>query len=590
MAFKSTDKESATSHDHGVLDALGLKVAEGHQDVQEGLMADNADNLQRHLANRQIQLIAIGGSIGTALFVSIGTGLYHGGPGSLFIAFTVQCIFLAMVNNCLAEMTTAFPVSGGFIRLAGKWVDDALGFMVGWNFFFYEALLIPFEISAFTLVLSFWSEKISEPGPVAGICAAIVLCYAFLNILAVKAYGEAEFWLSGGKVVLIFALFFFTFITMVGGNPQHDAYGFRYWNNPGAFMEYLDTGSLGRFEGFLGSLWSAAFAVVGPEYISMVAAEAKRPRIYIKAAFQTVYVRFGLFFMGGALAVGIVCSCRDETLYNVVAGNTSGSSAAASPYVIGMRNMGITIFPSIINALLLTSIFSAGNTYTYCAIRTLYSLALEGRAPRFLTYTSRKGVPIYCFIVVMIFPMLSFLQCGSGSSVVITWFADLVTAGGLINYITICITFIFYHRACKVQGVDRRQFSYFGRFQPYCAYLALVWMFLVTLFYGYPAFKPWSVSTFWSDYTMQIVIPCLFVLWKLFKRTKLVKSHEADLVWERPLIDAYEASFIDPPVGFWREVGQMFGLKRIKGGNDKRRHSAIQHSSGTEGTEEGAMA
>lgn len=109
---------------------------EGPGDVQEGFFADNADSLQRHLGNRQIQLIAIGGSIGTALFVSIGTGLYHGGPGSLFLAFTIQSIFLAMINNCLAEMTTAYPVSGGFIRLAGKWVDDALGFMVGWNFLF----------------------------------------------------------------------------------------------------------------------------------------------------------------------------------------------------------------------------------------------------------------------------------------------------------------------------------------------------------------------------------------------------------------------------------------------------------------------
>lgn len=103
------------------------------QDVQEGV-ADNADNLQRHLNNRQIQLIAIGGSIGTALFVSIGTGLHNGGPGSLFLAFTIQSMVLAMVNNCIAEMSTAYPVSGGFIRLAGKWVDEALGFMVGWNF------------------------------------------------------------------------------------------------------------------------------------------------------------------------------------------------------------------------------------------------------------------------------------------------------------------------------------------------------------------------------------------------------------------------------------------------------------------------
>ena len=103
-------------------------------DYDEGSISDNADQLQRHLANRQIQLIAIGGSIGTALFVSIGTGLYHGGPANLLLAFTIQSCVLAMVNNCIAEMSTAYPVTGGFIRLAGHWVDDALGFMVGWNF------------------------------------------------------------------------------------------------------------------------------------------------------------------------------------------------------------------------------------------------------------------------------------------------------------------------------------------------------------------------------------------------------------------------------------------------------------------------
>ena len=107
-------------------------------EIAGGVVSENVDNLQRHLANRQIQLIAIGGSIGTALFVSIGTGLYHGGAASLLIAYTIQSCVLAMVNNCVAEMSTAYPVSGGFIRLAGKWVDDALGFMVGWNF-----LLVP---------------------------------------------------------------------------------------------------------------------------------------------------------------------------------------------------------------------------------------------------------------------------------------------------------------------------------------------------------------------------------------------------------------------------------------------------------------
>merc|ERR1712000_739685 len=259
--------------------------------------ADNADGLQRRLNNRQIQLIAIGGSIGTALFVSIGNGLARGGPGSLLIAYIFYPCILALVNNSIAEMTTYMPVSGGFIRLAGHWGDDALGFMVGWNFFFYEALLIPFEISAFTLVLSFWSEDVTKPGAVAGVVAGVIICYAAINILAVRAYGEAEFWLSGGKVILIFALFFFTFITMVGGNPRGDAYGFRHWNSPGAFVGATPKM---RFEGFLAALWNASFAIVGPEYISMVAAEAKRPRIYIKTAFKTVYYRFFIFFFGSA--------------------------------------------------------------------------------------------------------------------------------------------------------------------------------------------------------------------------------------------------------------------------------------------------
>lgn len=111
-------------------------TAGDRNDIEEAYVSDNADQLQRHLGNRQIQLIAIGGSIGTALFVSIGGGLYRGGAANLLIAYTIQSCILAMVNNCIAEMSTAYPVSGGFIRLAGKWVDDALGFMVGWNFLF----------------------------------------------------------------------------------------------------------------------------------------------------------------------------------------------------------------------------------------------------------------------------------------------------------------------------------------------------------------------------------------------------------------------------------------------------------------------
>lgn len=388
---------------------------------------------------------------------------------------------------------------------------------------------------------------------------------SLLNVLAVKAYGEAEFWLSGGKVILIFMLFSFTFITMCGGNPKHDAYGFRYWKNPGPMAEYHTTGDLGRFEGFLAALWSASFTVVGPEYISMVSAEAKRPRIYIKTAFKTIYWRFGIFFILGSLCVGIVIPYNDPTLVDIIFGSGSGGgTAAASPYVIAMSNLGVEVLPHITNALMVTSIFSAGNTYTYCATRSLYGLAIEGRAPRFLRKCTKNGVPIFCFVVVMAFPFLSFLQLSNSSSKVLTWLINLVTAGGIIDFIVMCVTYIFFYRACKAQGIDRRSFPYTGWFQPYCAYIGLTGMLLVVFFYGYSSFTPWSVETFFSYYTMVIVAPILYVGWKVIKRTRIVRPHEADLVWERHIVDAYEESFFSPPVGFWTEMIQLIGLKRDK--------------------------
>lgn len=137
---------------------------------------DNVDQLQRHLGNRQVQLIAIGGSIGTATFVSIANGLIKGGPGSLFLAYTLYTCMLGLVNNSMAEMAAFMPVSGGFIRMAGHWVDEAMGFWVGWNFFIYEAVLIPFEISALNLVLTFWSDDI----PVAAVVAACIVSYLYV--------------------------------------------------------------------------------------------------------------------------------------------------------------------------------------------------------------------------------------------------------------------------------------------------------------------------------------------------------------------------------------------------------------------------
>ncbi|CAG7916439.1 unnamed protein product [Penicillium olsonii] len=528
-------------------------------EVESGTVSTSTvdGGLRRTLGNRQIQLIAVGGSIGTAIFITIGTALAHSGPGSLILAFVCQNIILAFVNNCMAEMTVYMPVDGGFIRLASKWVDPAWGFMAGWNFFLYEALNIPFEITAIYSILSWWRDDI----PPAVVCAVCIFVYGALNCLVARIYGESEFWLSGGKVLLIFILFCFTFVTMVGGNPEGDRYGFRHWRNFGAFAEYLHPGSLGRFEGFLSAIWYAAFTCVGPEYISMIAAEAKHPRVYLKSAFKTAYWRFGAFFIGSSLCVGIIIAHNDPVLVDIANGESTRSGAASSPYVIAMENLGVSVLPHIVNALLITTVFSAGNTYVYASSRSLYGLSLDGKAPRFLRRCTKRGVPIYCIAVSISFSLLSFLQLSNSSSSVLTMLINVLSGAAVINFIVMSATYIRFFKACKYQGLDRTSLPYKGYLQPWSSYIAFTWMAGIAIFYGYASFTPWNVTQFFTHYTM-ILFACLtFSGWKLVHKTRFLSPRDIDLRWEAPEISAYEdaAAIDDPPIGFWKEIFGFLG-------------------------------
>jgi len=246
-----------------------------------------------------------------------------------------------------------------------------------------------------------------------------------INVFAVKWYGESEFWLALGKVILIVGLIFYTFVTMLGGNPLHDRFGFRYWRDPGSFAELYKTSNLGRFLGFLQCLIQASFTIAGPDYVSMAAGEAENPRVVMPRAYNAVFYRLTSFFVLGSLAVGINVPYTDKELANAFSTGLPG--AAASPYVVAMNRLKIQVLPDIVNAMVLTAAFSAGNSYVYCASRSLFGLALEGKAPRFLTRCSRNGVPVYCVAVVLIISLLSFLQVSNNASVVLQWFVNLVS-------------------------------------------------------------------------------------------------------------------------------------------------------------------
>ncbi|KAF8660620.1 hypothetical protein AX16_001599 [Volvariella volvacea WC 439] len=501
----------------------------------------NNDQTHRRLKSRHIQLIGISGTIGTALFVQIGSALAKGGPGSLLVAFILWCSVILALNNCLAEMVTWIPISSPFIRFADRFVDPALGFCAGINYFIYQAFLVPFEITAINLILHFWTDKI----PVAAVVAIIVVAYALLNVFAVRYYGESEFWLSLGKVILAIGLILFTFVTMVGGNPRRDAYGFRTWDPskvPGTpFAEFIETGSLGRFFGFLACLIQASFMMSGPDYVSMTAGETEAPRRTLPRAFKAVFWRLSVFFVLGALCVGLVIPYSHPDLLNALSNPKPG--AGSSPYVIAMEHLGIGVLPHIVNALILTSVFSAGNGYVFVSSRSLLGLALEGKAPRFLTKCNASGVPIYCVGIVLGISLLAFLQVSNNSAVVLQWIINLVTASQLLNYAIICFTYIRFYKAMSAQKISRDDLPYRTFLQPYCAYYACTATLTMAFVGGYTVFLPgrWAIPDFLFSYAMIGVVPFLFVCWKLYHRTQWRKLEEISFfAEERARVDEHE--------------------------------------------------
>lgn len=151
-------------------------------------------------------------------------------------------------------------------------------------------------------------------------------------------YGESEFFFSCTKILLILGLILLTFITMVGGNPKHDAYGFRHWTGGNAMHEYYADGTTGRFLGWWSCVLYAAFSLGGPDLVAMAAGEIENPRKNIPRVARNIFLRVFVFYVLGALCVGIICSSRDSRLLGAIDSGEAG--AAASPWVIGIQNLG----------------------------------------------------------------------------------------------------------------------------------------------------------------------------------------------------------------------------------------------------------
>jgi amino acid transporter len=506
---------------------------------------DYHDNkhLHRGLKSRHITMIAIGGAIGTGLIIGTGKALYQSGPGSILISYTLVGLLVYVVMCALGEMCAWIPAGHGFAGYATRFCDPALGFSLGWTYWFKYIITTPNQLTASALVIQEWKSK-EEVNPGVWIAVFLVVII-FINYFGVRFFGEIEFWLSSIKVVTIVGIIFLSFLLAVGAGPN-DATGFRYYKSPGAFKEYVSTGSTGKFLGFWSSFINAVFAYLGTELIGVTVGEAQNPRKTIPRAIKLTFYRILFFYCLSVFFLGMLVPYNDPKLKTAVG---SGTKASASPFVVAIRNANIPHLPGIVNGCILLFTFSASNSDLYIASRTLYGLATQGHAPKIFAWTDKRGVPVPALALSACFCLLAMMNVSDDSIVVFGYFVNLVSIFGLLTWISILVTHIYFLRGRKAQGLTDDKMPYVAPFGRIGSYIALFFCCLIALTKNFGVFTKGSYGSF--DYknfiTGYLGIPLYLIMifgYKWWHKTKTVKPIEADFYTGKDEIDREEEAFL----------------------------------------------
>ncbi|KDQ61937.1 hypothetical protein JAAARDRAFT_31430 [Jaapia argillacea MUCL 33604] len=512
--------------------------------------AADLDRVQRKLKQRHVQMIAIAGTLGTGLFLGSGHALQGAGPAGALLAYALVGTVAYSSLCAVGEMTSHAPISGTFPHFAARWVDPAFGFATGWNYFYANLMSVPVEITAAAILITYWDPDINHS---AIYTAVVVVIVSSINVFGVRWFGEAEFVFSIIKLSLITGLILVGLIIDLGGGPNHQRLGFRYWKNPGAFngagLEPQRV-QLDRFLGFLSVIVQAAFSFQGMELVAIAASETRSPRRNIARAVRRVFYRICIFYILGILITGMLVPYDDPDLLR------STGNAAESPYVIAMTRAGIRTLPSIVNAAIFTSAFSAGNSFLFCSSRILYGLSLRGQAPKVFAYCTKNGLPIVAVLFCAMFSLLSFMNVSNGSATVFNWFVNLSTVGGFFGWWSINVTYVFFYRGFKAQGFDRKKLVYHSNLQPYLSYWGIFWTATFILINGFEVFWSFNASGFLTAYINIPIFFGLYFFWKIYKRTKFWKPSEMDFVTGIPTLEETEEEEILPTT-IWGKIAHV---------------------------------
>ncbi|KAK9791657.1 putative Amino acid permease/ SLC12A domain-containing protein [Seiridium cardinale] len=552
-------KDQFTSHygavapDHNV--ESGIISSGGGNDHEGDLVtAEENQNLKRGLQQRHLSMLGIAGAIGTGLFLGLGGAVQTAGPLGALLGYAVIGLVVCAVQFALGEVAALLPVTGAFVRHAEFLVDPALGFAIGWNLVYGNILSIPTEITAIVVLFQFWWEEVN---PAVWIIIFIVLTAA-VGFSFIRVFGEIEFVFAVIKILLVIFLIILGLVINLGGIPGTERIGFRYWQDPGPFVELLPiaSGNLGKFLGFWSVMTGAVFSFAGVESLAMAAAEARNPKLAIPRACKRVFARIVIFYILAVLIVGMLVASDDERL------DDESGTAAQSPFVIAASAAGISAIPSVVNAIVITSAWSASNQALLTGTRVLYGLALKNQAPKVFLRTTSWGVPYVCVSLYVVFMFLSFMSLSNGAYTVFWWLVDLTAAGVLISWSTILLNHLRLKMALQKQGIDATRLPWNNSWTFYSSAVGLFMCLLILFTGGFVVFcdGQWDTATFISSYLDIPLVLCAYLTWKSIKKTKIVPLESIPLVEALAQADQYPEDPEEKSKGALRLSPQILSL------------------------------
>ncbi|MDX7991320.1 amino acid permease [Xenorhabdus littoralis] len=439
---------------------------------------EEQSTLKRGLKNRHIQLIALGGAVGTGLFLGIAQTIKMAGP-SVLLGYAIGGFIAFLIMRQLGEMVVEEPVAGSFSHFAYKYWGDFAGFLSGWNYWAMFILVGMAELTAVGIYIQYWWPDV----PTWVSAAIFFVLINLVNLVNVRLYGETEFWFSIIKVTAIIGMILFGSYLLISGNGGPQASMTNLWQQ-GGFMPNGITG-------LIMAMAVIMFSFGGLETVGITAAEAENPEKNIPKATNQVVYRILLFYIG-SLAILL-------SLYpwgNVVEGG--------SPFVLIFHDLNSSWVANILNVVVLTAALSVYNSGVYCNSRMLYGLAKQGNAPQILSKVNKRSVPVLSIglsaLATSAGVLINYVMPGKAFELLMA----LVVTTLVINWIMICLAHLKFRAVKNKEGVKTK---FQALWYPFGNYLCLVFLaFILIIILMMPSIRisvilmPFWVGVLWVGY------------------------------------------------------------------------------------------